>query len=196
MGRPSVKEERAELILNAFEACVAKYGVEGATLQKIADEAGLARALLRHHIGNREELLNALVDRFLIRSDDALVELIEALPDDNRLEALIDILFDQQYASSTSDVLVAEALIAASQTRPDLKERMLVWYQRFDEVISQEAKLAAPKAGTEAVSVFTAGVIGIYFNVDSFGPLGGIPKLREHSRLAALSLMNTLLSKD
>ena len=195
MGRPSVKEERAALILNAFEACVAKYGVEGATLQKIADEAGLARALLRHHIGNREELLNALVDRFMLRSNESLVALVEALPAQNRLAALIDILFDPQYASSNSDVLIAEALIAASQTRPELKERIVTWYQRFDDVISNEARHAVPEAEEEEINIFTTGVIGIYFNVDSFGLLGAMPKLRERSHLAAVSLLKVLMQK-
>ena len=43
MARPSVKDERTEAILAAFERCVARHGVEGATLQRTADEAGLAR---------------------------------------------------------------------------------------------------------------------------------------------------------
>ena len=55
MARPSVKEERREQILTAYEQCVARYGVEGATLDKVAEEAGLARPLIRHNIGNREE---------------------------------------------------------------------------------------------------------------------------------------------
>ena len=192
MGRPSVKEERAELILNAFEACVAKFGVEGATLQKTADEAGLARALLRHHVGNREVLLNALVDRFMERSRANLVSLAGGLPSDDRLRALIDILFDPQFAASNTDVLVAEALIAASQTRVDLKDRLTQWYQGFEDLISSEAKRAAPNAHEEQINIFTTGVIGIYFNADSFGPLGAIPKLRERSHLAATALMDLL----
>ena len=38
MPRPSVKAERTEEILDAFERCVARYGVEGSTLERIAEQ--------------------------------------------------------------------------------------------------------------------------------------------------------------
>ena len=53
MARPRVTAERREEILAAFARCVARDGVEGASLQQVADEAGLARGLLRHHLGQR-----------------------------------------------------------------------------------------------------------------------------------------------
>ena len=34
MPRPSLKAQRSEEILDAYERCVARYGVEGATLEK------------------------------------------------------------------------------------------------------------------------------------------------------------------
>ena len=43
MGRPSIKAERREQILDAYETCVARFGVGGASLEKIAETAGLAR---------------------------------------------------------------------------------------------------------------------------------------------------------
>ena len=60
MPRPSVKDQRREEILTAFARCVALYGVEGATLEKIAAEAGIARPAVRHFVGNRDELVEAL----------------------------------------------------------------------------------------------------------------------------------------
>ena len=69
MARPSVKAKRTEEILQAYEHCIALYGVEGATLQKIAEVAGIARPLLRHHVGNSDDLLNMALKRFIERSD-------------------------------------------------------------------------------------------------------------------------------
>ena len=43
MARPIVKDQRRAEILDAFEACVARYGVEGATLAKTAEQAGLGQ---------------------------------------------------------------------------------------------------------------------------------------------------------
>ncbi|MEO1142890.1 MAG: TetR/AcrR family transcriptional regulator, partial [Pseudomonadota bacterium] len=63
MARPDIKESRREQIIDAFEFCVARYGVEGATLAKTAEQAGLARPLVRHNVGNRDDLVDALTKR-------------------------------------------------------------------------------------------------------------------------------------
>ena len=81
MPRPSVKTERTAEILDAFERSVARFGVEGSTLERIAEEAGLRRSLLRHYVGNRDDLLDALVERFLERSSREMDVLFAALPE-------------------------------------------------------------------------------------------------------------------
>ena len=79
MPRPSLKLQRSEEILDAFERCVARYGIEGTTLEKTAEEAGLQRSLLRHNVGNRDDLLNSLVNRFISESRDSLLFHIKQL---------------------------------------------------------------------------------------------------------------------
>ena len=56
VGRPSNRDDRYEQIMQALIRCVARYGVEGASLAQIAEEAGLKRPLVRHHLGNREDM--------------------------------------------------------------------------------------------------------------------------------------------
>jgi AcrR family transcriptional regulator len=80
MARPTLKLERHTQILDAFEACVPRHGMEGVTLAKTTDEAGLARPLVCHNIGNRDDLLKALVDRYLQNSRDKMTTLLDALP--------------------------------------------------------------------------------------------------------------------
>ena len=87
MSRPEIKNVRREQILDAFETCVAKYGVEGATLAKTAEQAGLARPLVRHNVGNRDELVDALVERFLQKSRKYMEEFVQTLPETNTSEA-------------------------------------------------------------------------------------------------------------
>ena len=81
LARPSKKIERTEEILEAYERCVVRFGVEGATLQRVADECGLARPLLHHYVGNREDLLEALVGRFTARSEADDAEYRQHLPE-------------------------------------------------------------------------------------------------------------------
>jgi len=191
MGRPSVKDERREQILRAYETCVARFGVEGASLEKIAEEAGLARPLIRHNVGNRDDLLAALVERFLSRSERSVQRMIGALPKSRASETFIDWLFDPNY-SDAQFVLVAEALIAASQEDPALATLMKRWTRDFIASVRGVLETEAPSASSEALDAVAAGVSGIYFNTDSLTPMGDMSDVRDASKRAALMLVATL----
>lgn len=191
MPRPSLKNQRREEILDAYEICVARYGVEGATLEKTAEEAGLARALLRHHVGNREELLEALVNRFLEKSAHQTTAFYEALPSRGRMETLVNLLFDPDYSDSHS-VLVAEALIAASEARPELGQKIKAWVQDFVDQLTREVSLYAPLEEPEAIEEVAMGITALYFNAESLSPLGAIPNIRKTSTASCLRLLKSL----
>ena len=191
MPRPSKIAERTEEILDAFERCVARYGVEGSTLERVAEEAGLQRSLLRHYVGNRDELLRALLDRFFAESDRQTISLIDALPATNRANVLIDYLFDLS-SSDTHSAQVAQALIAAAPNHDKLQSRVRSWVLRFVDAIADEIHESFPNAASEEVYEVAAGVVGIYFNVESVSPLGRTKKLRSASKDAARRLLSTL----
>ena len=120
MGRPSVKEQRTEEILDAFARCVARYGLEGSTLEHIAAEAGVKRTILRHYVGNRDELVEALgrrVEREFLQATEAL---FAWLPATGRIDKLVTVLFDPAWRTSSQDLAVAQALISASGRYPDI----------------------------------------------------------------------------
>lgn len=191
MGRPAVTSERTEQILDAFEVCVARYGIEGATLDKISREAGLARALLRHHVGNRDDLLELLVQRFSLKSKLSLDALKSQLPESGRMDALITQLFDPQN-SNTQFVLVVSSLIVATYERPQLAKLLRQWVRSFVNFMATEIEKEYPGSSKEDRECVAAGITGIYFNVDSFTPLGNLGRLRSDSRAAAFRLLKTL----
>ena len=191
MPRPSVKAERTEEILDAFERCVARYGVEGATLERIAEEAGLRRSLLRHYIGNRDVLIDALTTRFLARSDAQVAAFFDGLPQTNRAAALLDVLFDAHY-SDNHLALVAAALIAAAPNQHQLSDQLRQWTHDFVARIADELQQSFPSADAAACFDVAAGVSGIYFNVESLAPLGQIESLRHASKGAAERLVFSL----
>lgn len=191
MARPDIKDARREQILDAFEACVARYGVEGATLARTAEAAGLARPLIRHNIGNREKLVEALVERYVVASREAMDALVDDLPADDRAGALVDRLFDPSGADARL-VQIANALIAASAEDADLAKEMQAW---LDELIARiRAVFAAerPNAAPETVDAVAAGVTGIYFNVEALYPLGDVRALAVASKNAAHLLLDAL----
>ena len=80
MGRPSKKAERTEEIFQAFQRCVIRFGLEGSTLERIAEEAGLQRSLVRHYVGNRSELVEQLAERTIEQSNQQWTALEAHLP--------------------------------------------------------------------------------------------------------------------
>lgn len=192
MARPSVTAERREEILDAFAHCVARDGVEGASLQQVADAAGLARALLRHHIGNREDMILALAERYCRQSLEEMDALIVLLPKKKRLEKLIAALFTTTYASSNQELQVAAALINAAASRPALKKMLRRWYDGFEEIVALELQGTYPAARRAAVAEVATAIVGMAFSVDSLTPLGKVDDLFQRSRRAALRLAATL----
>ncbi len=191
MPRPSLKDARREQILDAFEICVARYGVEGASLERVAEEAGLARPLIRHNIGNREELLEALVDRFEESSAESLQQLLTALPVEKRLLTLIEWLFDPA-ASDPTMVLVSNALTAAGAQNPRLARSMRRWTREFVGEIAAVAAAEHPDAEDDAVQAVAAGIAAAFFTIESTTPLGRMTDLRQACMAAALRLAETL----
>ncbi len=191
MARPSIKEERRDQILSAFEACVVRFGLEGATLERIAEEADLARALIRHNVGNRDDLLNGLVERFLARSRAATDAMISGLPNRRQTIALIERLFDTDDFDEDL-MLLAEALIAEAANDKQLAAKMRRWTAGFVAAIEQVVQDEFPRASKTDVAAVAAGITGIYFNVVSLWPLGEMPKLLKASKRAALLLVGSL----
>lgn len=191
MGRPAVTAQRREEILNAFEICVARYGVEGATLEKVAEQAGLARALIRHHLGNREVLIDALVDRFVEQSHKGAQEYFEQLDKEGNVSELINSMFDPQYVDP-HQIRVTAALITAVADRPVIAEPLRDWVDQF--IIGVKAALAkeAPGCDERQLQAVATGISSIYFNADSLSPLGAWSDLRDDSKQAAILLVQAL----
>ena len=191
MPRPSRKQERTHEILDAYGRCIARYGVEGATLEKTAEEAGLARALIRHNVGNKEQLLDQFFARYLERSQEEVEALFDALPPDNRVAVLIDLLFDSEF-SDAHEFSVTNALLNAALERPDIADAMNKSINGFTKRIGRVLKSTFPDAGAADIDAVASGLVGIYFNVDTMASMGNEKKLRRTSKRAAQLLVSTL----
>lgn len=190
MPRPSKKEERATEILDAYGRCIARFGVAGTTLEMIAEEAGLARALIRHNVGNKDEILDAFLARFLSQSSTEVEELIDWLPDDNRIDALITVLFDPRYIDR-QELSASNALFAAATDNPPLARKLRAWTAAFTDTIASELS-AAYSTSKDQADIVANGIVAIYFNFEALAPLGNVAGIRETSESAARLLASTL----
>lgn len=191
MARPSVKAERTEEILDAFERCVARFGVEGTSLDRIAEESGLKRSLLRYYIGNRDQLVEALTDRFIDKADTLTGVMIDTLPKDNPAQGIIESFFSSP-GDDDSTILVADALIACSGSYPQVKEKLKNWYDRFVSRTCDVIQSNYPDVAYDRCWVVSVGIISIYFNADTMDPLGLSRRYREASIQAAQLLLRSL----
>lgn len=194
MGRPSNTEQRRKEILDAFGACISRYGVEATTLERIAEEAGLARALLRHHVGNRDEIFDAFVARFFRDSDKSTQQLLDALPSDDRSATLVDWLFDAQLADVDS-VRITDALANAATHRPKLRAQLREWLRGFSHDIANVLRDDFPNQSEERVVAVATGIAGLYAYIDGLTPLGSVQDIRAHTLNAATLLLHSLESK-
>lgn len=202
MARPSLKAEKTELILQAYERCIALYGVEGATLQKVAEEAGMARPLLRHYVGNQNDLLKQSIERYFKRQYAS----IEGLTEIKSVETLLHVLFDKSYFEQSqkqsqdsviaNDIMISSAFTLAAQQYPEIKDAMQAWFRQFRKDFQALLKKLFPNADTQAIKTVSTGVISIYFNLYAMQPVEASDEFLTQSLQAATTLLNSLANTN
>lgn len=194
MARPSVKAERTEEILDAFERCVARLGIEGTTLERIAEESGLRRSLLRYHVGNRDKLVQALADRYIERTRQESEALEASMPKENACPALLDALFNSTNDKDIQYILVAEALVAGAGLYPSIKDRMVQWYRNYVAAVANIIKIDFPRSSDDEIRVVAWGIVSIVFNVQSLVPLDADAQFSDDGVQASMRLLASLNS--
>src|SRR5438046_1659610 len=88
-GRTRDAERSREAILVAAEDSFARLGFEGASLNNIAEAAGVARSTPAYFFGSKEALYDAILQRVIARGHDA-VALAYARGEDGSAEDAVD----------------------------------------------------------------------------------------------------------
>ena len=192
MPRPSLKDQRSGEILDAYLTCVARYGLEGATQERIAAIAGVKRPLLRHYLGNRDEMIRALtahvVDGFA-RSTGQMRDILgeTGTPDD-----LIGVLFADAGNYDARLMLAYQALVTSIADYPDMRAPLLDSLVRYLEVIQDVLRRAAPDAQPARIGAVAQGVSALAVHAEALSPLEPPPDWRDEQKDAALLLISTL----
>ena len=155
VGRPSKIKERREEILDAFLTCAGRYGLAGATADRIASELGVSRTLVFHYFGNRDALLHGAAERFLTR----YAPRIEALPDEpieKRHQAIVNAFFEdlvpQESASTMArDCIVMAGIVSLSGRDPKVRRQIRRWWERLLVTLTESISTAFPGAPAETI---------------------------------------------
>lgn len=192
MPRPSLKTQRTEEILDAFERCIVKYGIQGASLERIAEEAGMGRPILRHYVGNRDDLIIAITHRFVSGSKATLAAFKAVLPTKNRVRAMLNLLFGGQETFDRDENLIADALIAEANRLTEVSRLLTGWFDEFVHVVEQELRNEYKDAKPSECRAAALGIISTFFVMGSLKPMTDSPKLRRTAKKAAEQLVESL----
>ena len=132
MGRKSMALERREEILAAFERCIINYGLDGATLERIANEAGVQRSIIRHYIGNRDAVVTALVERVMLGYEAQLTLIWQWVRQDQWVTQLLDGLFaDPTAQGAARDRVIREIFVSGEAQYTEAKMRFVAIYEQM-----------------------------------------------------------------
>ncbi len=191
MPRPSLKDTRTDEILEAFMRCVARYGLDGSTLERISEEAGIGRPLLRHYLGNREQMVAQFIDYVTRKFDGMTTELFDALPETNRMDVLIGALFGRE-DYQPDNAAVFQAMVAASDRYPGIRASLLKFITGFEERVAGEIQRQKPQADAGSCAIAASGLTAIYFNTAAIMPLKPENHWQNRQRQAAQRLLENL----
>lgn len=170
-GRPTNRDERHEQVMQALVRCVARYGLDGASLSQIAKEAGLTRPLIRHHLGNREDIIAQLADYVMACFEAQNRAMVAALPPSGGVGALLNILFSDIATSDPDMVLTFAALTARAKDDQDLREKCRASMLSFEAAIAGALQQDHPTVDGASISLAAHGIAALYFNMTSLAPL-------------------------
>jgi AcrR family transcriptional regulator len=150
MGRRSLAAERKRQILDAFERCVIKYGLESASLDDVAKEAGVSRSIIRHYLGNRDRLFDELVDRITADFLEHFENLFRDVRTSDIRQLIIDSLFTYQMGISAEDVIIVNSLLLAKDRYPSAKAKLIKTFENILDLYVAELGRLYPASSPEA----------------------------------------------
>lgn len=195
MGRKNLATERTAQILDAFERCIVQYGLEGASLEKIASEAGMKRSIIRHYVGNRDDLLDALIERIVHNYQENLAKAdaeVEGISARYYLPQVMDYLFKPEGSNKPQDKVIIDVLMTAKDRYPKAKEFLKDLFTALTNSLAKDLIDAYPKADTTHCYQVAYGILCLSMTNESMMWLGMDVSFNQSARECADSLLHTL----
>jgi AcrR family transcriptional regulator len=126
-----LESKKAQQIVEAMRASVARRGAAASTFDNVAQEAGVSRGLLHYYFGSKERLLAEVVR---LDCEIRMREMEERLSRADSVDALVESLVSQLEAfleeDPTAQTLVYE-MLSASRHSEDIREELAELYRRW-----------------------------------------------------------------
>jgi AcrR family transcriptional regulator len=192
MGRKSLKTERVNEILDAFERCLSAKGLQSTTLENIAQEAGMARRMIRHYIGNREDVIDAAVERIIENFTQSIFKTIDQFNHKERFNAAIDYIFSEAFNALPATKLVA-SLLAVSLYDDQVCKAVKTLYDSFHLGLDLKLKENMPNIPDSLRLQAAYSIMCLSFGGGWMRNIGFDPKLNIQNKQIAHSLIDQLM---
>src|SRR5919108_4540817 len=129
--------DKAQRIVDAMRASVARRGAAGSTFDHVAREAGVSRGLLHYYFGTKERLLVEVVKR---DTDIRLATLDEALAGASTADDFIDVLvrsLEEMVEHDPGFVTLVFELFTAARRNEEIAVEVAELYRRTREHVSE-----------------------------------------------------------
>ncbi len=186
MGRKSLANERSNQILDAFEHCISEYGLQGATLQRTAEQAEINIGMIHHYIGTRDDLLKAMVNRFIEKTQQEIEAFIEVTPADLRLPYLFHHLFEEDEDIETARIM--NELFIASNHNEFVRGLLQEIHQFYEDFIATEIDRTYPHLGAASCQDLGFALLSLAYGAGLLGEIGLERRQKSISQFADLLL--------
>lgn len=191
MGRKSMEKIRTQQLLDAFIACIPENGVDGTSLEKIAEKAGVTRSVIRHYIGNRDELIAELIDHIIKNSLD-LFERILFDPQLNIKERINKVLFAPRDDWQTDKIILNE-LVNSKEQSPIIQKRIASLIETMIDRITTVLHNEKPQLNRDEVHQLAYVLFCISLSQDTMVWMGISSSLTCFGHMFAQHLLNDYL---
>lgn len=180
VGRPSVRSQRREEILDAAIEVILEFGIAGATRSRIAERAGVRPPAVHHFVGTQSEVLRSTIERIGRRLTTELIVDDPRVGDPlDRVLATIDAAFGAAVDQPTLNRLVDE-LVAHSYRDDGTRNALAEIYRTATDHLAAEVERAwGPGSSTDA-RLASAEIVTLAHAAGTFRHLG----LREQADAA------------
>ena len=140
MGRKSIAGERRTQVIQAFYRCVVREGAAGASIRKIANEAGVQPSTLHHYFSSRDEIIEEAVVYF---TDLIFIGFQEQMENESRdrVSQGIEFIFSKGMINSDHTGFFLECCVAARHNTR-IRETIADLFRRFRLAIVEHLETA------------------------------------------------------
>lgn len=161
-------------------------------MENIANEAGINRGLIHPYIGNRNDIIQMMVERLLERYKTSFDEYAASRPEGDRAEIIVDYYFDAWFKLAPEDDAIIPALLAESERSPYIRQVLLNLYDGGEKMIADELHLHLPNANSEKLHSVAYSLMSLAFAHATFTWMGFPQAQHSDVRSVATSMVQSL----